>query len=136
MRPHGRQPARLLCPWNFPGKNTGVGYPLFLQEILPTQRVNPHLLQWQMGSLPLSHQFSSVQFSSVVQSCPTLRPHELQHARPSCTNIIITKNIYFFLRGSIQFVTDCVLGTVLQKYLLRYLCPQGTYSLVRGTDMG
>ena len=26
--------------------------------------------------------FSSVQFSSVIQSCPTLRPHGLQHARP------------------------------------------------------
>ena len=23
--PHGLQPTRLLCPWNFPGKNTGVG---------------------------------------------------------------------------------------------------------------
>ena len=26
----------------------------------------------------------SVQFSSVAQSCPTLRPHEPQHARPPC----------------------------------------------------
>ena len=25
-----------------------------------------------------------LQFSSVSQSCPTLRPHELQHARPPC----------------------------------------------------
>ena len=24
-RPHGLQPARLLRPWDFPGKNTGVG---------------------------------------------------------------------------------------------------------------
>ena len=24
-RPHGVQPTRLLCPWDFPGKNTGVG---------------------------------------------------------------------------------------------------------------
>ena len=24
-RPHGLQPARLLCPWDFPGKSTGVG---------------------------------------------------------------------------------------------------------------
>ena len=40
----------------------------------------------------------SVQFSSVVQSCPTLRPHEPQHARPSSKNIISTKNIYFFLQ--------------------------------------
>ena len=23
-QPHGLQPTRLLCPWNFPGKNTGV----------------------------------------------------------------------------------------------------------------
>ena len=27
---------------------------------------------------------SSVHFSSIAQSCPTLRPHELQHARPPC----------------------------------------------------
>ena len=27
---------------------------------------------------------TSVQFSSVTQSCPTLQPHELQHARPAC----------------------------------------------------
>ena len=24
--PHGLQPTRLLCPWDFPGKSTGVGY--------------------------------------------------------------------------------------------------------------
>ena len=24
-RPHGLQPTRLLCPWGFPGKSTGVG---------------------------------------------------------------------------------------------------------------
>ena len=24
-RPHGLQPTRLLCSWNFPGKSTGVG---------------------------------------------------------------------------------------------------------------
>ena len=25
VRPHRQQPTRLLCPWNSPGKNTGVG---------------------------------------------------------------------------------------------------------------
>ena len=24
-RPHGLQPTRLLCPWDFPGKSTGIG---------------------------------------------------------------------------------------------------------------
>ena len=25
LQPHGLQPVQLLCPWNFRGKNTGVG---------------------------------------------------------------------------------------------------------------
>ena len=29
--PHRRQPTRLLCPWNSPGKNTGVGCHFLLQ---------------------------------------------------------------------------------------------------------
>ena len=29
--PHGLQPARFLCSWNFPGKNTGVSCHLLLQ---------------------------------------------------------------------------------------------------------
>ena len=33
-----------------------------------------------------------VQFSSVAQSCPTLRPHELQHARPPCPSP--TRGVY------------------------------------------
>ena len=41
---------------DFPGKNTGVGYPAFLQGIFLTQGLNTRLLHWQAGSLPLSHQ--------------------------------------------------------------------------------
>ena len=25
LRPHGLSPAKLLCPWDFPGQNTGMG---------------------------------------------------------------------------------------------------------------
>ena len=31
VRPHRRWPTRLLCPWDFPGKNTGVGCHFLLQ---------------------------------------------------------------------------------------------------------
>ena len=31
LQPHGQQPTRLLCAWNFPGKNTGVGCHFLLQ---------------------------------------------------------------------------------------------------------
>ena len=47
---------RLLCPWDFPGKNTGVGCHYLLLGIFPTQGSNPGLLHWQADSLPLSHQ--------------------------------------------------------------------------------
>ena len=36
-------PARLLCPWDSPGKNTGGGSLSLLQGILPTQGTNPGL---------------------------------------------------------------------------------------------
>ena len=54
--PMDHSPARLLCPWDFPGKNTGVGYRAFLQGIFLTQGLNPcllHLLHWQVCFLSL-----------------------------------------------------------------------------------
>ena len=45
-----------LCPWDSPGKNTGVGCHSLLQGIFQTQGSNQHLLgllHWQAGSLPL-----------------------------------------------------------------------------------
>ena len=41
LRPHGLKPARLLCPWDFPGKNTGVGCHFLIQRIFPTQKIKP-----------------------------------------------------------------------------------------------
>ena len=41
-------------------------------RIFMTQRSNPGLLHWQVGSLSLCHLGSPVQFSSVTQSWPTL----------------------------------------------------------------
>ena len=35
--PHALQPTKFLCPWDSPGKNTGVGCHFFLQGIFPTQ---------------------------------------------------------------------------------------------------
>ena len=64
-----------MAPWNFPGKNTGVGCCALLQGIFQTQGLNLHLLHWQAGSLPLVQPEKSktgFQFSSVAQSCPTL----------------------------------------------------------------
>ena len=52
LRPHGLQPARLLCPWDFTGNNTGVGCHFLLQVIFPTQGSNPGLLHCRQMLLP------------------------------------------------------------------------------------
>ena len=51
LRSHGS-----LCPWSFPGKNTGVGCHSLLQATFLTQSSNLHLLcllHWQVDYLPL-----------------------------------------------------------------------------------
>ena len=55
LQPFGLQPARFLCPRDFPGKTTGVGCYFLLQGIFLTQGSNLHLLYWQTDTLPLCH---------------------------------------------------------------------------------
>ena len=52
--PHGLQPTWLLCSWNSPGKNTGVGSHSLLQRIFPTQGSNlgPTLQEDSLQSEP------------------------------------------------------------------------------------
>ena len=53
LRPYGLEPTGLLCPWDFPGKNTGVGCQALLQGIFlrtePASLMTPAL---QVDSLP------------------------------------------------------------------------------------
>ena len=103
LRSHGLQPARFLCPWNFPGKNTGTGCYFLLQGIFPTQGLNLrllHLLHWQVDSLPVVHRLallkSTARISLVVQLLrlhdPTAQVRSLVRAldptRPKATKLI------------------------------------------------
>ena len=56
LQPHGLWPARLLCPWDSPGKNTGVGSHSLLQRIFPMQGSNLGLLLCRQILYHLSHQ--------------------------------------------------------------------------------
>ena len=54
--PNNCSPSSSSVHGDSPGKNTGVGCHVFLQEIFPTQGSNAHLLHllhWQVGSLPV-----------------------------------------------------------------------------------
>ena len=44
LQPHGLQPTRLLCPWDFIGKDTEVVCHFLLQGVSLTQVLNPGLL--------------------------------------------------------------------------------------------
>ena len=52
------QPTRLLCPWDSPGRSTGVGCHCLLQGIFPTQKSNPGLSHCRQTLYHLSHQGS------------------------------------------------------------------------------
>ena len=67
----------LYRPWNSPGQNTGVGS-LSLRGNLPNPGTEPRSPTLQADSLPAESPGKSqlsfnIQFSSVAQSCPTLR---------------------------------------------------------------
>ena len=54
LQPHELQPIRLFCPWDFPGKDTGVGCHFLLQGIFLSQGLNPGLLHCRQTLYQLS----------------------------------------------------------------------------------
>ena len=69
LRPLGLQPPRLLRPWDFPGKSTGVGCHFLLQGIFLTQGLNPGLPNCRQTLYPLSHQGSPSIFVDSIYMC-------------------------------------------------------------------
>ena len=68
LAPHGLWPTRLLCPWDSPGKNIGVGSHSLLQGIFPTQGSNLGLLHCRQILYRLSHQ------GSLWRMCYLIKP--------------------------------------------------------------
>ena len=85
LRPCGLYLARLLCPWDSPGKNTRAGCHFFpprdwtrVSYVSCVGRQTRY--DWATWEAPQSHHFQ-FQFSSVTQSCPTLRD-PMTHSTP------------------------------------------------------
>ena len=68
FRPHGLYPARLLCPQNSLGQNSGVDCHALLQGIFPTQKLNPGLQHCRQILYHLSYQGSHLQICSLSLS--------------------------------------------------------------------
>ena len=79
--------ARLLCPWDFPGKNTGVGCHALLQRIFPTEGSNMHVLSFlhcRRILYPLSHWGSPKLLLTCVQTTFPNESTHLQHCHSIC----------------------------------------------------
>ena len=72
--PHGLQPTKFLCPWDFSGKNIELGCHLLLQGIFSIQRLKLHLLHQQVDSttVPPEKPSDYLYAAKSLQSCPTL----------------------------------------------------------------
>ena len=95
LQTHGMQPTRFLCPWNFSGRNTGVGCHFLLQGIFPIQGSNwclQRLLHWQADSLPLSHLGSAVQ-----DRCPITTSRLIQVSSFWQLSLKNARSVYFMI---------------------------------------
>ena len=73
--PHGLQPTRLLCPWDFPGKSTGVGCHRLLRvtrESPPNCNLRSHLSGGQTTQDPLPAGTPSCCKQGSFQHCSSL----------------------------------------------------------------
>ena len=74
--------TRLLCPWNFPGKGTGVGCHFLLQGDLPKPSLFINFLKLKVGIEIINHSWKSLIFlknllnfsdyKSIFSPCKTL----------------------------------------------------------------
>ena len=76
LKPHGLQPARLLCPWDSPGKNIETGSHSLLQEIFMTQGLNSHVLHCRQILYSLSHKGSLLTSQRRETGSKNLMSHE------------------------------------------------------------
>ena len=96
--PYRLQPTRLLCPWDFPGKNTGVGCHFLLPGIFPTQGSNSRLLcllHWQADSLHFVPPGKSLEIHITWQNPPVaywgwLVWREVEALTPRCSLALLS----------------------------------------------
>ena len=114
LRPHGLQPTRVFCPWDFSVKNTWVDYHLLLQGIFPTQGLNLHLfylLHWQADSSPVESlgklKFSLISYKGFFGLSHLLTVHQKSSIKTHWFN--------HFSQSSFPYEGSC-------KTSIKYIC--------------
>ena len=113
--PQGLQPARLLCSWGFPVKNTGVGthsllwgiflmhgsHPglLYCRQSLPSEPpAKPDVPYLQLRVSPWLHRFRITFYFSCVDTCVEGARHpQGALGRPNLSVELLNRCAYFFI---------------------------------------
>ena len=71
LQPHGLQSTSLIYPWDFPGKNIGMGFHARLWGYSDSgvELASPESPFWQVNSLPLSHLGSPYCYIQAYEVC-------------------------------------------------------------------
>ena len=78
---HGLHPTRLLCSWNFPGKNSGVAISFFRGSSQPRDQtcvscigksILHHWITWEVSHLPTTHTYIILQSTQGILVCSQL----------------------------------------------------------------
>ena len=80
-------PPCFFCPWDFPGKSTGVACHFLLQEIFPTQGLNPGLTL-QADALPSEPPGKPKKAFQKIQHPFMIKTLQKARIEGTCLNII------------------------------------------------
>ena len=70
---HGLKPTRFSCPWDSPGKNTGIDCHFLLPGVFPTQGWNPRLL-WLLPCRQILYHWATGEAQILLPSCILVTP--------------------------------------------------------------
>ena len=114
LRPHGLQSTRLFSPWDFPGKDNGVGCHFLLQGIFPAQGLNLGLLHCRQILYALTYEGSPT--VDKLSYLPSFFPHwfSLPPCLPSPPSLVsfpfsrLSPCLPFF--GVVVVVVRCIIS--------------------------
>ena len=106
QRPHGLQPSRLFRPWDFPGKNTGVGchFPLQCRKVKSEIEVTQSYCWW-IWLLPWNHELIKARGHTLGGSFKNvLQITSAYYSIKSCFKKIIMAIIYYSSDTVLNFI--------------------------------
>ena len=116
LQPHGLKPTRLLCPWDFPGKSTGVGCHCLLHS---AAQLCPNLydpMGCSMPGFPVHHQLWELNQTHIHQVGDAIQTsHPLSSTSHPAFNLFLFSN-------------ESILHTRWPKYWSFSISPSNEYS--------